>query len=441
MYLTVFWVLFGIQGEEMKSDDPKGYYQILELDKFATMIDIKAAFRKKAHKLHPDKNNKKDTTVDFQYLVHAYEVLSDPTKRAEYDILDIKKQNNTYEEMEPIKCSSCNKVTAQPRYVAFHQVRSFIFVSTVDYIQGIFCPSCAQKKVIKPTLITWILGWWSIWGIINTLHALSINLLGGLKPREQNANILAYQAWFFLKNNKLELAYSLANSAIKFSDDKKQISELKEMTEAIKIQNNNNPPKKIHNAWKVLSKAFVIQFSIIIIVIGTATSIYFIQENINKQERFRLEKIHKKEEIKKQKQKDHYNNTHPIQPLPENGTIFHKTNNNILAPFKIITKGTENYFIKLVDAHTNSTILEIFIRAGESFKTEVPIGTYKMKYATGSKWYGQKYLFGKYDTRYSKSDDELVFKVEGNHVLGRVIELFMQINGNFKTENIQAKDF
>lgn len=63
------------------------YYKILGVDKNANDDDLKKAYRKLAMKWHPDKNpsNKKDAEAKFKQISEAYEVLSDPQKRAIYD--------------------------------------------------------------------------------------------------------------------------------------------------------------------------------------------------------------------------------------------------------------------------------------------------------------------------------------------------------------------
>eukprot|EP00262_Sarcandra_glabra_P008255 TRINITY_DN21586_c0_g1_i1.p1 TRINITY_DN21586_c0_g1~~TRINITY_DN21586_c0_g1_i1.p1 ORF type:complete len:343 (+),score=57.14 TRINITY_DN21586_c0_g1_i1:79-1107(+) len=63
------------------------YYKMLQVDKNANDDDLKKAYRKLAMKWHPDKNpnNKKEAEAKFKQISEAYEVLSDPQKRAIYD--------------------------------------------------------------------------------------------------------------------------------------------------------------------------------------------------------------------------------------------------------------------------------------------------------------------------------------------------------------------
>ena len=61
----------------------KDFYNVLGVDKKATKDDIKKAFRKLAHKYHPDKGGKDESK--FKEITEAYSVLSDDKKRREYD--------------------------------------------------------------------------------------------------------------------------------------------------------------------------------------------------------------------------------------------------------------------------------------------------------------------------------------------------------------------
>ena len=61
----------------------KDYYNVLGIDKKASQDDIKKAFRKLAHKYHPDKGGTDEAR--FKEITEAYSVLSDDKKRREYD--------------------------------------------------------------------------------------------------------------------------------------------------------------------------------------------------------------------------------------------------------------------------------------------------------------------------------------------------------------------
>lgn len=60
-------------------------YEILGVTRDATDDEIKKAFRKQARKLHPDVNKSANAEEEFKELNEAYDVLSDPNKRAYYD--------------------------------------------------------------------------------------------------------------------------------------------------------------------------------------------------------------------------------------------------------------------------------------------------------------------------------------------------------------------
>lgn len=66
---------------------PEDYYQILGVERTATADEIKRAFRRLAKEHHPDaqRGDKKEAERKFRKIAEAYEVLSDPDKRAQYD--------------------------------------------------------------------------------------------------------------------------------------------------------------------------------------------------------------------------------------------------------------------------------------------------------------------------------------------------------------------
>ncbi len=59
------------------------YYKILGIDKNASAEEVKRAYRKLAHEYHPDKQGGNE--AKFKEINEAYQVLSDPKKREQYD--------------------------------------------------------------------------------------------------------------------------------------------------------------------------------------------------------------------------------------------------------------------------------------------------------------------------------------------------------------------
>ncbi|KAJ2083757.1 Chaperone protein dnaJ [Coemansia sp. RSA 988] len=61
------------------------YYSVLGVERTATEVEIKKAYRKSALTFHPDKNKAPRADEAFKLVAHAFTVLSDGNKRAHYD--------------------------------------------------------------------------------------------------------------------------------------------------------------------------------------------------------------------------------------------------------------------------------------------------------------------------------------------------------------------
>lgn len=223
----------------MKQGDSKRYYEILGVSPSATDAQIKKAYRLKAQELHPDKNLKSNTTARFQLLQEAYNTLKNPKLRAQYDSLDhtfyqqespknyrqgsSRRQSKPQEHDHsspspkngPINCAKCGVVSAQPRYVIFYKVKSFLAASHKIPINGIFCAKCGSLISLSASFATWVLGWWNFpWGVLWSIQALGINLWGGIRPPHINAIILKQQAAYFKKIGNSALAKAVVHEAL-----------------------------------------------------------------------------------------------------------------------------------------------------------------------------------------------------------------------------------
>lgn len=63
----------------------RDYYEILSINKNSSADEIKRAYRKLARQYHPDVNKEAGSADKFKEINEAYQVLSDPNKRSQYD--------------------------------------------------------------------------------------------------------------------------------------------------------------------------------------------------------------------------------------------------------------------------------------------------------------------------------------------------------------------
>src|SRR5580692_8271787 len=62
------------------------YYEVLQVARTASDVELKASYRRLAMQWHPDRNpNNPEAEEKFKACSEAYQVLSDPEKRAAYD--------------------------------------------------------------------------------------------------------------------------------------------------------------------------------------------------------------------------------------------------------------------------------------------------------------------------------------------------------------------
>ncbi|WP_312934099.1 J domain-containing protein [Pseudomonas sp.] len=268
--------------------DVHDLYATLGLDPAATDAQIKAAYRRRAMDLHPDRNPGRDTTPEFQRLNEAYSVLSTPARRARYDQTTQRRASPDPAPYAtppsipaPVTCMLCGKVSAQPRVVIFRAVKSLVLVSYRRTITGVYCSDCAQKQALQASMSTWLLGWWSVpWGPIYTLQALLINLFGGTQPPLENARMLAHQSSYFYVSGRPDLAQSLALRALEFARkipsplsrrDTTRIEKATLIGNLEQFMRESGPksrPKQLKNSWGLVHPRFFVQLAAIAAVVA-----------------------------------------------------------------------------------------------------------------------------------------------------------------------------
>ena len=265
----------------MSGRDPLGYYEVLGIHPSATAAEIKAAFRRRAMEYHPDRCALPNATALFQKINTAFSVLGNPESRAEYDTEPVAAnpakgatQGARRPSHEPVRCSVCNKVSAQPSYVIFYRVVGFLLATRRDGVQGIYCKKCAEKACFKATAYTWVLGWWGFpWGPIYTLSALFTNLVGGKRPATVNARILAHQAQYFADIREFDLARAIANEALKLAlklppNKDNEATELRAFLDAFIAALPSTRSLQLPSRWDQIKRLALTQLGAMVVLFG-----------------------------------------------------------------------------------------------------------------------------------------------------------------------------
>jgi hypothetical protein len=195
------------------------YYSVLEIHKEASASEIKSAYRKLAKKWHPDINSDVNSTLKLQEINDAYGILGSVERRALYDAgyyaAAVDPNTHAHEaEFTPFPCDGCGAISAQPRFIQYGRVVSLILASFRSKPCGVFCVSCASKRLFLSSFITGACGWLGFWGFFWSIEVIIINILGGNKNSCLNAFVLGKQAYYFHINGNLNIARVLAKDSL-----------------------------------------------------------------------------------------------------------------------------------------------------------------------------------------------------------------------------------
>jgi len=125
------------------------------------------------------------------------------------------------------------------------------------------------------------------------------------------------------------------------------------------------------------------------------------------------------------------------QNRPSSGLLYGGGSYYGSSPLQINTPayGGDDYFVKLVNTRTGKSV-GVFVRSGTTTEVQVPDGTYSVRYATGSQWYGTRFLFG-FNAHYSRANQEFTF----SNGSGYTLTLQKVAHGNLRTSSMSASDF
>lgn len=128
------------------------------------------------------------------------------------------------------------------------------------------------------------------------------------------------------------------------------------------------------------------------------------------------------------------------QSPPISGHIFLYPKEKRVAPLTIETSGEGYYYFVLTKFGSTKKTMSFFSHGGDTIRIKVPLGTYKIYYATGSTWYGVDDLFGD-DTVYKRCGTSFAFTQDNDGYSGWTLTLYPVEDGNMDSTVISADEF
>lgn len=373
--------------------DLKGYYARLGVSALARSDEIKTAYRQLAKQLHPDINQNENAKAHFQAIGEAYAVLSDPELRSAYDALQYADPapQSREEKIDPICCTRCGKVTAQPRATAFFRVVSLLFFSTRTPIQGIFCSACARIVSLQASLVSALFGWWGFpWGPIWTIGAICVNARGGKHSKDVEENLLWYNAVAFLSQGKLAISYALAQQVRKARDTEIGLRAAKLM-DHLRASGVPASSPELKNPWRDPMLVFA-HLALLCLMPGIIGSIFAYEGYFNAPNRAN------RSASQTTKKLDFSQYATPASPTsqvvietcahqPDNGEILVRNISWVEKGHSIeVRNGSNgNAIVKIRDAYSGSVKLSFFVtKDGTASISNLPDGNYRIQYAFGN---------------------------------------------------------
>nr|UOP05287.1 J domain-containing protein [Conchiformibius kuhniae] len=115
------------------------HYDNLQLPQTATDAEIRQAYRRLSKRYHPDLNADPDAHRIMQLINRAYEVLSDPSSRAEHDRWIRAQYRRQYEVMpQPITYYYAAEAAAPPAKPALRQTKLLLLLSALTLLLAVF---------------------------------------------------------------------------------------------------------------------------------------------------------------------------------------------------------------------------------------------------------------------------------------------------------------
>lgn len=122
------------------------------------------------------------------------------------------------------------------------------------------------------------------------------------------------------------------------------------------------------------------------------------------------------------------------------GIVWVDPAQRFVAPFLIRTGEGSDYFAKLIDARTGVPVMTMFLNGGTPLEVEVPLGTFRLRYATGTRWQGEADLFGP-ETTTAEAEADFTFQQTPDGYSGYEVQLIQRKEGNLGTAYLPRAQF
>ena len=125
-----------------------------------------------------------------------------------------------------------------------------------------------------------------------------------------------------------------------------------------------------------------------------------------------------------------------LQDLPENGAFATGNGSASTITIEAPSGDTDSVYLKMYDS-SGETVCKVFLRPGMSYTLSISAGTYTMKVAYGTEWYGEIDLFGDHAT-YSQlmNGDSTEFEIEGGYEY--TLQLLASTDGNVGAQDVEG---
>lgn len=382
------------------------YYEILGIPEDASDADIKSAYRTAILKYHPDvfKGDPKEAEEITQWVIKAYQTLSDSQARAEYDLTlgrRTRAQENTQESM-------------------------FVKIHTLDYELGYYV---VEKIVsdLSPQVQSCIVDN-QLYACTNYMHSRSNQLIISKDDfydmlhfyQSDSYNCIIYNA-DIRKVRSARLSRSqFTNNPLQYLSPNSNLLYVEESQgqfTAISPEVFNAAKQAVEDKrylLKLLFKGIGVVCLIILFIFGVFSY---------------------DDDTPSSSANSNYSSLPPVT-APAHNTVM--AFSDMEANFFIETQFSEHtkyYFIKIQDFNSGETVQTVFIHAGINAEVYVPNGTYTVKWVSGDTWYGYGAYFGNRSAQ--RADDLFLF----DDFTGWTVTLYPVADGNMDTDNIDMSDF